>query len=304
MTLLVMAAGLGSRYGGLKQMDPVGPNGEFILDYTVYDAVRAGFDRVIFVIQRENEQAFRETLGDRIAARHGEGVEVCYAFQELSDLPEGFEVPVGREKQWGTAHAVLAARELLRGEGFAVVNADDLYGKETFRLLHRFLVDRARGAAPETACGCMVGFPLRNTMTENGTVSRGVCACDGNDNLLDIHERTEIGTRPDGTVAYREDGVWHPLDRDCTVSMNAWALDDGFLRSAEAGFADFLRGLTNPQKQEYYLPSAVWAYRNECGRPLRVLRTKDRWFGVTYREDRQRVADHLREQIARGAYPS
>ncbi len=283
MTLLIMAAGLGSRYGGLKQMDPVGPNGEFILDYTVYDAVRAGFDRVIFVIRPENEQAFRETLGDRIASRHGGRVEVRYAFQELSDLPEGFSVPPGREKQWGTAHAVLAARELLRGEGFAVVNADDLYGKETFRLLHNFL-----SGGTESACGCMVGFPLRNTMTENGTVSRGVCACDESGCLLDICE----------------DGVWHPLDKDCIVSMNAWALDGGFLRSAEAGFSDFLRTLKDPLKQEYYLPTAVWAYRNQCGRPLRVLRTSDRWYGVTYREDRQRVVEHLREQTANGAYPS
>ena len=298
MTLLVMAAGLGSRYGGLKQMDPVGPNGEFILDYTVYDAVRAGFDRVIFVIRQENEQAFRETLGDRIASRHGGRVEVRYAFQALSDLPAGFAVPAGREKQWGTAHAVLAARELLRDEGFAVVNADDLYGKETFRLLHNFLAD-----GTGRACGCMVGFPLRNTMTENGTVSRGVCVCDENGNLLDICERTEIGTRPDGSAAYREDGVWHPLDKDCIVSMNAWALDGGFLRSAEAGFADFLRTLKDPLKQEYYLPTAVWAYRNACGRPLRVLRTGDRWYGVTYREDRPRVVEYLREQTANGAYP-
>lgn len=298
MTLLVMAAGMGSRYGGLKQMDPIGPNGEFILDYTVYDAVRAGFDRVVFVIRKENEEAFRETIGNRLSTRLGDRVEVAYAYQDLSDLPEGFSVPEGRVKQWGTAHAVLAARELLKGEGFAVVNADDLYGPEAFRLLHSFLAD------PKDACGCMVGFVLRNTMTENGTVSRGICACDENGFLTDIQERTEIGLQPDGSAAYREDGVWHPVDAGCTVSMNAWALDSGFVASAEAGFAAFLASMENPQKNEYYLPTAVWNYSRSCGKPLRVLRTEDRWYGVTYREDRQPLVDYIRSQIAAGVYPA
>lgn len=298
MTLLVMAAGLGSRYGGLKQMDPIGPNGEFILDYTVYDAVRAGFDRVVFVIKEENEQAFRDTIGNRIANRLGGKVKVAYAFQNLHDLPEGFTVPEGRTKQWGTAHAVLAARELL-DDGFAVVNADDLYGPEAFRLLHDFLANEKKDA-----CGCMVGFVLRNTMTENGTVSRGICTCDENGFLTDIQERTEIGMQPDGSAAYREDGVWHAVDADGIVSMNAWALDGGFIESAQEGFADFLRNMKNPQKEEYYLPTAVWNYSRSCGKPLRVLRTNGRWYGVTYREDRQPLADYIRKQIETGVYPS
>ena len=298
MTLLVMAAGLGSRYGGLKQMDPIGPNGEFILDYTVYDAVRAGFDRVVFVIKEENEQAFRDTIGNRITARLGSKVEVAYAFQDLHDLPEGFAVPEGRVKQWGTAHAVLAARELL-DDGFAVVNADDLYGPEAFRLLYSFLKTEKK-----TACGCMVGFVLRNTMTENGTVSRGICTCDENGFLTDIQERTEIGMQPDGSAAYREDGVWHSVDPDCIVSMNAWALDGGFIRSAKEGFVSFLQNMKTPMKEEYYLPTAVWNYSRSCGKPLRVLQTNDRWYGVTYREDRQPLADHIRKQIEDRVYPS
>lgn len=298
MTLLIMAAGLGSRYGGLKQMDPIGPNGEFILDYTVYDAVRAGFDRVVFVIKEENEQAFRETIGNRIAARLGGKVEVAYVFQDLRDLPEGFAVPEGRVKQWGTAHAVLAARDLLK-DGFAVVNADDLYGPEAFQLMHDFLAgDRS------DACGCMVGFILRNTMTEHGTVSRGVCVCDEKGYLTDIQERTEIGMQPDGSAAYREDGTWHPVDPNCIVSMNAWALDGGFIKSAQEGFSEFLRNMTNPLKEEYYLPTAVWNYSHSCGKPLRVLRTDGRWYGVTYREDRQPLVEYIQKQTEAGVYPS
>lgn len=298
MTLLVMAAGLGSRYGGLKQIDPIGPNGEFILDYTVYDAVRAGFDRVVFVIKEENLQAFEETVGSRIRSRIGNNIAVAYAFQDLHDLPEGFAVPEGRTKQWGTAHAVLAARDLLK-DGFAVVNADDLYGPEALQLLHDFLAEEQKDV-----CGCMVGFVLRNTMTEHGTVSRGVCVCDENGFLTDIQERTEIGMQPDGEAAYREDGVWHPVDAGCIVSMNAWALDGGFIESAQEGFADFLRNMKNPQKEEYYLPTAVWNYSRSCGKPLRVLRTNGRWYGVTYREDRQPLVDYIQKQIETGVYPS
>lgn len=293
-----MAAGLGSRYGGLKQIDPIGPNGEFILDYTVYDAVRAGFDRVVFVIKQENLQAFEETVGTRIRSRLDGKVEVAYAFQDLTDLPEGFSVPEGREKQWGTAHAVLAARNLLH-DGFAVVNSDDLYGPEALQLLHDFLATEKKDA-----CGCMVGFVLRNTVTEHGTVSRGVCVCDEKGFLTDIQERTEIGMQPDGSAAYREDGVWHPVDADCIVSMNAWALDGGFIKSAQEGFADFLRNMTNPMKEEYYLPAAVWNYSRSCGKPLRVLRTDGRWYGVTYREDRQPLVDYICKQTKDGVYPS
>lgn len=288
-----MAAGLGSRYGTLKQMDPIGPNGEFILDYTVYDAIRAGFDKVVFVIKKENLEAFRETIGERIGKR----IEVAYAFQDLHNLPDGFAVPEERSKQWGTAHAALSARDEIKG-GFAVVNADDLYGQETFRLLHDFLA-----TGTDTACGCMAGFVLKNTLTENGTVSRGVCDCSADGMLNGIQERTKIGRQPDGSVAYLEDGVWHPLDESCIVSMNAWALTEGFFASAERGFVDFLRSMKDPLKDEYYLPTAVWNYRKETGMPLRVMKTNANWFGMTYREDREAVVAHIRKQIEASVYP-
>ncbi len=293
MTLLVMAAGMGSRYGGLKQMDPIGPNGEFILDYTIFDAIRAGFDHVVFVIKKENEQAFRETVGNRI----GESIDVDYAFQDLQDIPTGFSVPAGRQKQWGTGHAVLAARHLIKG-GFAAVNADDLYGQETFEIMQHFLSSENDGA-----CGCMAGFILCNTLTENGTVARGICECDENGFLSGIQERTKIGWLTDGSTAYFEDGIWHPVSRDSVVSMNAWALTDGFLCSAERGFTQFLQKLKDPLKEEYYLPTAVWRYHEETGKPLRVMKTNARWYGVTYREDKKAVEEYIKNQIQAGIYP-
>lgn len=293
MTLLVMAAGMGSRYGGLKQMDPIGPNGEFILDYTIFDAIRAGFDKVVFVIKKENEQAFRETVGNRI----GERIEVEYAFQDLGDMPNGFSVPAGREKQWGTGHAVLAARHLIKG-GFAAVNADDLYGAETFRIMHDFLESDSKDA-----CGCMAGFVLKNTLTENGTVARGVCECSEDGVLLRITERTRIARDENGNTAFFEEDAWHPVSEDSIVSMNAWALTEGFMESCEKGFEAFLQTLSDPLKQEYYLPTAVWQYSMKSGLPLRVIKTGARWYGVTYRQDKETVVRYINEQIEAGIYP-
>jgi len=293
MTLLVMAAGMGSRYGGLKQMDPIGPNGEFILDYTILDAVRAGFTKAVFVIKKENEQAFRETVGDRV----GKLIDVEYAFQDLNDMPEGFSVPEGRVKQWGTGHAVLAARHLIKG-GFAAVNADDLYGQESFVLLHDFLADPNKAA-----CGCMAGYILKNTLTENGSVARGVCECNENGILQSITERTKIARGEDGNTAYLENDVWHPVDENSIVSMNAWALTEGFMESCEKGFVDFLQNVTDPLKQEYYLPTAVWNFSKECGKPLCVKKTGARWYGVTYKEDKETVVAYIRSQIDAGVYP-
>lgn len=292
MTLLVMAAGMGSRYGGLKQMDPIGPNGEFILDYTIFDAVRAGFDKAVFVIKKENEEAFRETVGDRI----GKIIDVEYAFQDLADMPEGFSVPEGRVKQWGTGHAVLAARHLIKG-GFVAVNADDLYGQETFVLLHDFLSN-----PDNDACGCMAGYVLKNTLTENGAVARGVCECDENGILQSITERTKIARTDDG-AAYFENDAWHPVDENSIVSMNAWALTDGFMEICEKSFETFLQNLTDPLKQEYYLPTAVCDFSAACGKPLLVKKTNSRWYGVTYKEDKQPVVDYIRTQIDAGIYP-
>ncbi len=300
MTLVVMAAGMGSRYGGLKQMDPIGPNGEFILDYTIFDAVKAGFRKVIFVIKEENLEAFKETVGDRIARRKDIPVEVSYAFQNLADLPEGFSVPEGRVKQWGTGHAILAARHLLaeETEGIAVVNADDLYGEETFAILHDFLADPCH-----TACGCMAGFVLKNTLTENGAVARGVCTCSEDGYLTEINERTKIARQPDGTTAYLENDVWYPVSEDATVSMNAWALTAGFLKAAEEGFVDFLKNLKDPTKQEYYLPTAVCLYSESTGLPLQVKKTGARWYGVTYKEDKETVKAYIASLIEAGVYP-
>ena len=300
MTLVVMAAGMGSRYGGLKQMDPIGPNGEFILDYTIFDAVKAGFRKVVFVIKEENLEAFKETVGDRIANRKDLAIEVGYAFQDLADMPEGFSVPEGRVKQWGTGHAVLAARHLLadEAEGVAVVNADDLYGEETFAILHDFLADPNK-----TACGCMAGFVLKNTLTENGAVARGVCAVSEDGHLTEINERTKIARQADGSTAYLEDDVWHPVSEDSTVSMNAWALTAGFMKATEEGFVEFLKNLKDPMKQEYYLPTAVCLYSERTGLPLQVKKTGARWYGVTYKQDKEVVEAYIASLIEAGVYP-
>lgn len=293
MTLIVMAAGMGSRYGGLKQLDPIGPNGEFILDYSIMDAKKAGFDKVVFVIKEENLEAFKETVGNRISRQ----MKVRYAFQRLDKLPEGFSVPAGRVKQWGTGHAALCAEEYAEG-GVAIINADDLYGEETFRLMHDFL------ASEQTeACGCMAGFVLKNTLTENGTVARGVVTEDENGMMADIQERTKIGRQEDGSTAYLEYGEWHPVDENSIVSMNAWALTEGFFASARRGFKEFLTHIYDPTKVEYYLPTAVRCFMEDTGKPIKVLHTDAKWYGVTYREDKQAVVDYIAECIEKGQYP-
>ena len=255
MTLLVMAAGMGSRYGGLKQLDPIGPHGEFILDYTVYDAKAAGFDRVVFVIKEENLELFRETVGNRI----GKKIRVDYCFQSIDDLPQGFSVPEGRTKQWGTAHAELPL--------------------------------------------CMAGFVLKNTLTENGTVSRGECRTDEAGRLTDITERTKIKRLDDGRTAYFENDVWNPISEDAIVSMNCWGLPADFFAAAEDGFVRFLESGGDETKKEYYLPDAVKYYMNKKGVAAKVLLTKAKWFGVTYHEDRESVVNHVRSLIENGIYP-
>ena len=292
MTLLVMAAGMGSRYGGLKQLDPLGPHGEFILDYTVYDAMRAGFDKVVFVIKEENLELFRETVGNRI----GKNVRVEYAFQRLDDLPQGFCVPEGRVKQWGTAHAVLAARNTI-DESFAAVNADDLYGRESFEAIAAYLNKKG-----ENGC-CMAGYVLKNTLTENGTVSRGECFVDENGDLTDIIERTKIMRGEDGKTVYFEDGEWRPIDENRIVSMNCWGLPKEFMDYAQKFFADFLQSGGDELKKEFYLPEAVKKYLAASGNTARVLKTGAKWYGVTYKEDRPAVEAHIRKVIEDGLYP-
>ncbi len=297
--LVVMAAGMGSRYGGLKQLVAVGAHGQVILDYSVYDAYRAGFETVAFVIKPEHEALFRERVGDRIARK----MEVKYAFQELTDLPEGFSVPEGRVKPWGTCHAVLAARHCVDGP-FAVINADDRYGPEGFKGVYDFL--SAGEGTPECAQYAMAGYLLGNTLTENGSVARGVCEVDADGYLLRVTERTCIEPRGDG-ACYTEDGgaTWTDIPLDSTVSMNLWGFSAGFMGEAWSRFPAFLERTLreNPLKGEYFLPGVVAELLREGKARVRVLPSRDRWYGVTYKEDKPLVSQAFARLTAEGVYP-
>lgn len=296
-SLVIMAAGMGSRFGGLKQMTPVGENGEMLLDYSVYDALQAGFDSVVFVIKREIEEDFRRLVGNRLARR----VPVRYVFQELSDLPAGFSAPAGRVKPWGTGHAVWCCRGAVDGP-FAVINADDFYGRDSFRLLHDFLSAPSGGGRLHLA---MAGYILENTLTENGSVSRGVCDVDGRGMLRDIAERVRIEPRAGGP-AYSEDGgvSWTPLDPAARVSMNCWAMPAGTPAHFERLFRNFLQAMPDPLKSEFYLPFAIHSLMKEGLADVRVISTPERWYGMTYPADRGSVTAALCEFAARGRYPS
>ena len=298
-TLIVMAAGMGSRYGGLKQIDPVGPNGEIILDYSVYDAAEAGFDKVIFVIKHEIEEDFKKITDGRYDGK----IEVDYAFQDMNDLPEGFTVPEGRVKPWGTGQAVLSCKDLIDGP-FAVVNADDYYGKETFRLVHDELVRKKNSG--EKYPFCMVGFKVENTLTENGSVARGVCQTDAEGYLTDIVERTKIAING-GKIQFTEDdgASWTDIPEGTTVSMNCWGYTLDMMAELEDRFAAFLeKGIkNNPLKCEYFLPFVVDELLKEGKAEVKVLETKEKWYGVTYKEDRAFVVKALGEKVAQGIYP-
>ena len=297
--LVVMAAGMGSRYGGLKQIDPVGGHGQLIIDYSIYDAHRAGFETVIFVIKRQIEDSFKAAIGDRLSRV----MEVRYAYQELDDLPAGYTVPEGRVKPWGTAHAILAARDLIDGP-FAVINADDCYGPEGFRAIYDYL----EGHPDRPGCYeyAMVGYLLGNTVTEHGHVARGICEEDKDGYLLRVTERTHI--EPDGADArYTEDEgkSWHRLAGDTIVSMNLWGFSRSFVDEAWARFPAFLdRTLAeNPLKGEYFLPGVVTQLLEEKKARVKVLRSHDKWYGVTYQEDKPAVMAALADKTARGLYP-
>lgn len=296
--LVIMAAGMGSRYGGLKQLDPVDEEGHIIMDFSVYDAVEAGFDEVIFIIKRENEKEFREKIGDRIA-RH---VKVHYVFQGIEDLPEGFEVPEGRVKPWGTGHAVLSC--IYQTEApVAVINADDYYGKQAFSLIYRYLTSHQDD---DKYRYMMVGYELGKTLTENGYVSRGICTMDEEGYLTGICEKTHIEKRGNGAV-YTEDGgkTFTELPVDTTVSMNMWGFSNSILDELQARFPSFLEtGLAeNPLKCEYFLPSVVEELLNEKKATVRVCKSPDQWYGVTYREDKPVVVEAVREMKKDGLYP-
>ena len=295
---MIMAAGMGSRYGGLKQMDPVGPDGEAILDYSLFDARRAGFKRAIVLIKHEIEEDFMRVVGDRLA---GQMEEVRFAFQQVDMLPEGFRVPEGRVKPWGTGHAVLCCRELIDAP-FAVINADDYYGVDCFRLAYETLRGLEDG---EKARYIMVGYQLRNTLTDNGHVSRGVCTVDAEGYLTDIHERTHIIKTVDGAL-YTENGqTYHKLPENALVSMNLWGFTPGILDALAEDFAAFLSEQVpaNPLKAEIYLPAVVSRLLQDGKATVRVLPSPDKWYGVTYQADKPVVKAALLRMAEEGLYP-
>ena len=295
--LVVMAAGMGSRYGGLKQIDPVGSHGEAILDYSIYDAHEAGFDTVIIIIKKAIERDFMETVGKRLEKAP---VEVRYAYQELDKLPAGYTVPEGRVKPWGTSHAVLCAEEAIDGAPFAVINSDDYYGKSAFKVIYDQLV-----SAQDPTGHCLVGYELRNTVTDNGSVARGVCMTDEKGFLTEINERTRI-EKYDGGIHFTEDGeTWTDVAPDTTVSMNMWGYMPSFLEEAKIRFAAFLDKtlVENPLKGEYFLPLPVAQLIHEKKATFKVLTSPDRWYGVTYAADKPMVVAALKAMTDEGKYP-
>ena len=297
--LVVMAAGMGSRYGGLKQIDPVDQEGHIIMDFSIYDAVRAGFKKVIFIIKKENEQDFRDAIGDRLSDK----VEIVYVHQDLNNIPEGFKVPEGRVKPWGTGHAVLSCAEVIDGP-FVVINADDYYGTHAFKMAYDFLVQAQEDTVP--AQYMMVGYRLENTLTDNGYVSRGVCETDADGYLADINERTHIEKR-DGGAAYTEDDgkTWTSLPGDTPVSMNMWGFTGGFMKELVNRFPVFLQKNIpeNPLKCEYFLPFVVDELLKEKKVTVKVLTTQDKWYGVTYKEDKPVVVAAIQKLKDQGLYP-
>lgn len=297
--LVVMAAGMGSRYGGLKQVDPVGNHGQLIIDYSIYDARRAGFETVVFVIKHEIEETFKAAIGDRLS----KVIDVKYAYQELTDLPEGYAVPEGRAKPWGTCHAILAARKVIDGP-FAVVNADDYYGPEAFQAIYDYLSQNPD--QPDCYEFAMVGYLLGNTVTENGHVARGVCVEDENHFLQTVTERTRIEKDGDNARFTEDDGAtWTALPGDAIVSMNLWGLTESFLGEAWDRFPAFLdKALAeNPLKGEYFLPSVISQLITEGKARAKVLRSEDKWYGVTYQADKPVVVAAIAEKTASGLYP-
>ncbi len=296
--LVIMAAGMGSRFGGLKQIEPISDKGEIILDFSLYDAFMAGFKKAIFVIKRENEEDFRKLI-DNGAAKY---MKVDYAFQQLNDLPDGYSVPEGREKPWGTAHAVMAARHLADGP-IAVINADDYYGPGAFQTIYDFLEGACDG---EKYSYCMVGYDIENTLTENGFVSRGVCKTSEQGFLTEITERTKIQWK-DGEIVYTEDDgkTWKNLPKGTTVSMNFWGFTPSMMKEMEAGFPAALDKILaeNPLKGEYFLPGVVDRLLREGKAEVKVLKSRDRWYGVTYKEDKESVVSALQSMKDKGEYP-
>ena len=298
--LVIMAAGMGSRYGGLKQIDPVDKEGHIIMDFSIFDAVKAGFEKVVFIIKKENEQAFRTAIGDRLS----EKIKVSYVFQELTNLPEGYVVPEGRVKPWGTGHAIMSCMGEIDGP-FVVINADDFYGSHAFQVAYDYLTTHQDEESIYRYM--MVGYRLENTLTDNGHVARGVCEMDAQGYLADIHERTHIEKRGNGAAYTEDEGkTWIPISGDATVSMNMWGFSESILGELQSRFSAFLEEnlKKNPLKCEYFLPFVVDELLKEGRATVAVEKSQDKWFGVTYKEDKPMVMAAIQNLKDQGVYPA
>ena len=295
-TLLLLAAGMGTRYGGLKQLDGVGPNGETIMDYSIYDAIRAGFGKAVFVIRKDFEEEFR----NKVLSKYENLIETEIVFQDVNSLPEGYVCPEGRIKPWGTNHAILVSKNAVK-EPFCVINCDDFYNKDSFMVIGKFLSALEENTKDNYA---MVGFSVANTLSENGTVSRGVCEKDSDDKLISIVERTKI-KRIDGKVCYYENDQWNYLEDTCPVSMNMWGFSPDYFDYSESRFREFLDNLNEEDKltKEFYIPSMVDYLIQSNKARVKVISTDAKWFGVTYAEDREGVVAKIQDLIAKGVYP-
>jgi hypothetical protein len=297
-TLLLLAAGMGSRYGGLKQLDGLGPNGETIMDYSIYDAIKAGFGKIVFVIRKDFEEDFR----NKVLSKYEGHIPAELCFQSLDDLPKGFSVPEGRVKPWGTNHAVLMAKDVIK-EPFLVINCDDFYNRDAFMVIGKFLAELPSGSKNKYA---MVGFRVGNTLSENGTVARGICSKDAEEHLQTVVERTEI-MRVNGAVSYKdENGKWVAVEDNTPVSMNMWGFTPDYFDYSEDYFKEFLADPKNMEnlKAEFFIPLMVNKLINEKTATVKVLDTTSKWFGVTYAADRQSVVDKIQKLIDEGVYPN
>lgn len=295
-TLFVLAAGMGSRYGGLKQLDGLGPNGETIMDYSIFDAIRGGFGKIVFVIRRDFEQDFR----DKVLSKYEGHIPTELVFQAIDDLPEGFTCPADRAKPWGTNHAVLMGKDVIK-EPFAVINADDFYSRDAFAVMGKWLNELPEGSTGKYS---MVGFRICNTLSENGTVARGVCAKNDAGMLTDVVERTEI-MRVDGTICYKdENGEWQPVGEETPVSMNFWGFTPDYFNYSEAQFVDFLKENIDKPKSEFFIPLVVDTLINSGKATCEVLDTTAKWFGVTYAADRPGTVEKIQALVDAGEYPN
>ena len=295
-TLFVLAAGMGSRYGGLKQLDGLGPNGETIMDYSIFDAIRGGFGKIVFVIRRDFEQDFR----DKVLSKYEGHIPTELVFQAIDDLPEGFTCPADRAKPWGTNHAVLMGKDVIK-EPFAVINADDFYSRDAFAVMGKWLSELPEGSTGKYS---MVGFRICNTLSENGTVARGVCGKNEAGMLTDVVERTEI-MRVDGTICFKdENGEWQPVGEETPVSMNFWGFTPDYFNYSEAQFVDFLKENIDKPKAEFFIPLVVDTLINGGKATCEVLDTTAKWFGVTYAADRPGTVEKIQSLVDAGEYPN